>query len=123
MQYVLVIIFSNFKLKTLKKIKLDSKARFVFAKRDNYIFFIYLFNLQENIEGHYTKSNYWLFSRSHRKQFFSVKLTQNLHSAPGWNKKENLREKKAFQEAIETTEDLELVSQTKIAYGDFLKRC
>ena len=30
--------------------------------------------------------------------------------------------KKTFQEAIVITEDFELASQTKIAYGDFLKR-
>ena len=89
MQYVQVIIFSNSKLKTLKKTNLIVSKVCVCKKRDNYIFFIYLFNLQENIEGHYSKSNYWLSSRSHCKQFILVKLTQNLHSALGWNKKEN----------------------------------
>ena len=89
MQHVRVIIFSNSKLKTLKKIKLDTKQNLCLQKTDNYIFLIYLFNLQENIEGHYTKSNYWHSSRNHRKQFFSVKLTWNLLSASGWNKKKN----------------------------------
>ena len=83
MQYVPVIILSNFKLKTLIKTNLIVSKVCVCKKRDNCIYFIYLFNLQENIERHFTKSNYWLFSRSHRKQFFLVKLTQNLHSAPG----------------------------------------
>ena len=38
-----MIIFSNSKLKTLKKIKLDSKARFVFAKKEIIIFSLYIF--------------------------------------------------------------------------------
>ena len=36
--------------------------------------------------------------------------------------KKKTKRKKAFQEAIVTTKDFELVSQTKITYGDFLKR-
>ena len=36
--------------------------------------------------------------------------------------KKKTKRKKAFQKVIITTEDLELVSQTKIAYSDFLKR-
>ena len=83
MQYVQAIIFFKFLAKNNKKKNLIVSKVCVCKKRDNYIFLIYLFNLQENIEGHYTKSNYWVSLKSHRKQFFSVKLTRNLHSAPG----------------------------------------
>ena len=55
MQYVQVITFSNSKQKTLKTNLIVSKVC-VCKKRDNYIFSIYLFNLQENIERHYTKN-------------------------------------------------------------------
>ena len=56
MQYVQVITFSNSKQKTLKKTNLLVSKVCVCKKRYNYIFSIYLFNLQENIEGHYTKN-------------------------------------------------------------------
>ena len=59
-------------------------------------------------------------SKSHHRQLFSVKLTQNTLSAPGWNKKEI--KKRISQEAIVTVGASRLVSQTKIACGDFLKR-
>ena len=50
-----------------------------------------------------------------------VKLTQNPFSAPRWNKEETKR-KKISQKAIVTARESRLVSQTKIAYSDFLKR-
>ena len=49
-----------------------------------------------------------------------MKLTQNL-SAPGWNKEET-KWKSISQEAIVIGGASKLVSQTKITYGDFLKR-
>ena len=58
MQHAQVVTFSNSKQKSLKKINLIVRKICVFQKRDNYIFSIYLFNLQENIEEHYTNSNY-----------------------------------------------------------------
>ena len=42
-------------------------------------------------------------------------------SAPRWNKGET-KKKRISQEVIITTRGFGLVSQTKIAYGDFMKR-
>ena len=50
-----------------------------------------------------------------------MKLTQNPLLAPEWNKEETKR-KRISQEVIATAGGSGLISQTKIAYCDFLKR-
>ena len=50
----------------------------------------------------------WVFSKSHCKQFFLVKLTWNPLSAPRWNKES--QRKMIFQKAVATTGRSGLVS-------------
>ena len=58
---------------------------------------------------------------SHRKRFFSVKLTQNFPFSTRGNKKET-KTKRIFQEVMVTTRESRLLLLTKITYGNFLKR-